>query len=99
MIAVASIKGLGGSDPDLQYNNAIPLLMGQYFPNGMLGLAVAGLLAAFMAGGAADVSGLHTGVPHHPLEPHNPPGPGDQGDVRHRPGAAGAGLLLPLPAA
>src|SRR4051794_39157534 len=88
MIAVASVKGLGGSDPDLQYNNAIPLLMGQYFPNGMLGLAVAGLLAAFMAGGAADVSAVHTVVTHDPLAPHIRPRRAAAEYVPHRPGRA-----------
>jgi SSS family solute:Na+ symporter len=68
MIAAVSIKGLGGSNTDLAYNNAIPLLMRQYFPNGMLGLAVAGLLAAFMAGVAANVSAFNTVVTYDLLE-------------------------------
>jgi SSS family solute:Na+ symporter len=70
MIAAVSIKGLGGSNPDLAYNNAVPLLMRQYFPNGMLGLAVAGLLAAFMAGVAANVSAFNTVVTYDLLEPY-----------------------------
>jgi solute:Na+ symporter, SSS family len=70
MIAAVSIKGLGGSDPNLAYNNAIPLLMRDYFPNGMLGLAVAGLLAAFMAGVAANVSAFNTVVTYDLLEPY-----------------------------
>jgi solute:Na+ symporter, SSS family len=59
---VVLVRGLGGNDPELEYNNAIPLLMGQLFPNGMLGLAVTGLLAAFMAGVAANVSAFNTVV-------------------------------------
>jgi SSS family solute:Na+ symporter len=55
-------KGLGSSDPSLQYNAAIPLLVGKYFPEGMLGIAVAGLLAAFMAGVAANVTSFNTVV-------------------------------------
>jgi SSS family solute:Na+ symporter len=70
MIAAVSIKGLGGSNPDLAYNNAIPLLMREYFPNGMLGLAVAGLLAAFMAGVAANVSAFNTVVTYDLLQPY-----------------------------
>ncbi len=70
MIAAVSIKGLGGSNPDLAYNNAVPLLMRQYFPNGMLGLAVAGLLAAFMAGVAANVSAFNTVITYDLLEPY-----------------------------
>jgi SSS family solute:Na+ symporter len=62
LIAVVSVKGLGGSDPNLQYNNAIPLLVGRYLPEGMLGIAVTGLLAAFMAGVAANVTSFNTVV-------------------------------------
>ncbi|GII75879.1 sodium:solute symporter [Sphaerisporangium rufum] len=43
-----------------QYNDAIPLLMGELLPNGVLGVAVTGLLASFMAGMAANVSGFNT---------------------------------------
>jgi solute:Na+ symporter, SSS family len=60
LVALVSVKGLGGSNPDLQYNNAIPLLIGKYLPEGMLGLAVTGLLAAFMAGVAANVTSFNT---------------------------------------
>jgi SSS family solute:Na+ symporter len=60
LVALVTVKGLGGKSPDLQYNNAIPLLIGHYFPEGMLGLAVTGLLAAFMAGVAANVTSFNT---------------------------------------
>src|SRR5215218_6981162 len=60
LVALVSVRGLGGSNPDLQYNNAIPLLIGRYLPEGMLGLAVTGLLAAFMAGVAANVTSFNT---------------------------------------
>jgi SSS family solute:Na+ symporter len=60
LVALVSVKGLGGKNPDLQYNNAIPLLVGKYLPEGMLGLAVTGLLAAFMAGVAANVTSFNT---------------------------------------
>jgi solute:Na+ symporter, SSS family len=62
LIALVTVKGLGGSNENLQYNNAIPLLIGRYFPEGMLGLAVTGLLAAFMAGVAANVTSFNTVV-------------------------------------
>jgi SSS family solute:Na+ symporter len=62
LVALVSVKGLGSTDPNLQYNNAIPLLIGRYFPEGMLGLAVTGLLAAFMAGVAANVTSFNTVV-------------------------------------
>jgi solute:Na+ symporter, SSS family len=60
LVALVSVKGLGGSNPDLQYNNAIPLLIGRYLPEGMLGIAITGLLAAFMAGVAANVTSFNT---------------------------------------
>jgi SSS family solute:Na+ symporter len=62
LVALVSVPGLGGKNPDLQYNNAIPLLIGKYFPEGMLGLAVTGLVAAFMAGVAANVTSFNTVV-------------------------------------
>jgi SSS family solute:Na+ symporter len=60
LIALVSVPGLGGPNPDLSYNNAIPLLVGKFLPEGMLGIAVTGLLAAFMAGVAANVTAFNT---------------------------------------
>ncbi|HEY7484338.1 MAG TPA: sodium:solute symporter family protein [Streptosporangiaceae bacterium] len=60
LIALAVIPKLGQPKGELTYNNAIPLLMGRYLPNGALGIALAGLLAAFMAGMAANVSSFNT---------------------------------------
>jgi SSS family solute:Na+ symporter len=62
LVALVVIPGLGKSDPNLQYNAAIPLLVGKYLPEGMLGVAVTGLLAAFMAGVAANVTSFNTVV-------------------------------------
>jgi SSS family solute:Na+ symporter len=62
LIAVLTVKGLGGKAVGLQYNTAIPHLIGNYLPEGMLGLAVTGLLAAFMAGVAANVTAFNTVV-------------------------------------
>jgi SSS family solute:Na+ symporter len=60
LIALVTVKGLGAKTGDLQYNNAIPQLMRDLLPNGVLGVAVTGLLASFMAGMAANVSGFNT---------------------------------------
>jgi SSS family solute:Na+ symporter len=60
LVALVTVKGLGADTGDLQYNNAIPLLMREFLPNGVLGIAVTGLLASFMAGMAANVSGFNT---------------------------------------
>jgi SSS family solute:Na+ symporter len=62
LIAAVTVKGLGGSSASLQYNTAIPHLISNYLPEGMLGVAVTGLLAAFMAGVAANVTSFNTVV-------------------------------------
>jgi SSS family solute:Na+ symporter len=62
LIAGLTVKGLGGSGVSQQYNTAIPHLIGNYLPEGMLGLAITGLLAAFMAGVAANVTAFNTVV-------------------------------------
>ena len=63
LVALVTIKGLGtGTAVNLQYNTVIPHLIGNYLPEGMLGVAIAGLLAAFMAGVAANVTSFNTVV-------------------------------------
>jgi solute:Na+ symporter, SSS family len=44
----------------VEYNQSILYLMRDLLPNGMLGLAIAGLLASFMAGMAANISAFNT---------------------------------------
>ncbi|MFF4270860.1 sodium:solute symporter family protein [Streptomyces sp. NPDC001536] len=60
LTAAALIPGFGTEESGYQYNDAIPYLMEQLLPNGVLGIAVTGLLAAFMAGMAANVSSFNT---------------------------------------
>ena len=50
----------GADNSGLTYNDAIPKLMQMYLPTGVLGVAVTGLLASFMAGMAANVSSFNT---------------------------------------
>ncbi|MFE1937469.1 sodium:solute symporter family protein [Streptomyces sp. NPDC059474] len=64
LIALTLEPGIGSKASGLQYNDAIPLLMSELLPNGVLGLAVTGLLAAFMAGMAANVSSFNTVFTH-----------------------------------
>ena len=58
MAAVLLIPNLGG-EGGITYTNAIPALMDRYLPPGVLGVAVTGLVAAFMAGMAANVSSFN----------------------------------------
>ncbi|MFC9650037.1 MULTISPECIES: sodium:solute symporter family protein [unclassified Streptomyces] len=60
LIALIMEPTLGKAGSGLQYNDAIPVLMRDLLPNGVLGIAVTGLLAAFMAGMAANVSSFNT---------------------------------------
>ncbi|QFZ22956.1 sodium:solute symporter family protein [Saccharothrix syringae] len=50
----------GGDSQGVVYNNALPALIEELLPNGMLGVAITGLLASFMAGVAANVSSFNT---------------------------------------
>jgi solute:Na+ symporter, SSS family len=62
LIALVLFPKLGAESGQYTYTNAIPLLINKYLPNGVLGIAVTGLLAAFMAGMAANVSSFNTVV-------------------------------------
>src|SRR3954469_9288151 len=81
MIALVVIPKLGTTD-ELQFNNSIPLLMNKYLPNGMLGIALTGLMASFMAGVAANVSAFNTVVTTDLVEPYFRPGQPDEWYVR-----------------
>ncbi|MCT1368099.1 sodium:solute symporter family protein [Rothia sp. p3-SID1597] len=59
LIAAATI-GNQFADGSLTYNDAIPKLIQMYLPSGVLGVAVTGLMASFMAGMAANVSSFNT---------------------------------------
>jgi SSS family solute:Na+ symporter len=50
----------GTAESGVTFNNALLLLMRDLLPNGMLGIAIAGLLASFMAGMAANLSSFNT---------------------------------------
>src|SRR3954451_1486992 len=59
---LASMKSKGSSTGTggITYNDSLLLLMTDLLPNGLLGVAIAGLLAAFMAGMAANISAFNT---------------------------------------
>ncbi|WP_240917770.1 sodium:solute symporter family protein [Phycicoccus sp. HDW14] len=50
----------GASGEGVKYNDSLLYLMRDLLPNGLLGLAITGLLAAFMAGMAANISAFNT---------------------------------------
>ncbi|GAA3216623.1 sodium:solute symporter family protein [Actinocorallia longicatena] len=75
MIALVVFPAL--SEPGADYNNAIPMLMGDLLPNGVLGVALTGLVASFMAGMAANVSGFNTVFTYDIWRPYLKPGRDD----------------------
>ena len=94
LIAVVTVKGLGGSGVSTQYNTAIPHLIGNYLPSGMLGLAVTGLLAAFMAGVAANVTSFNTVVTYDLVQAYFAKGRSDQFYLRSGRLVTVAGILI-----
>lgn len=65
MICAAAIGDMinlknNGAPDGVTYNDALLLMMRDILPNGLLGVAVAGLIASFMAGMAANVSAFNT---------------------------------------
>lgn len=60
MVASVLVSELAGDNPTAKPNDAILLLMRDLLPNGLLGVAIAGLLASFMAGMAANISAFNT---------------------------------------
>jgi solute:Na+ symporter, SSS family len=60
MMASVIVSELGPNAKSPNYNNAMLYMMRDLLPNGMLGVAIAGLLASFMAGMAANISAFNT---------------------------------------
>jgi SSS family solute:Na+ symporter len=54
------VQAKAAGDPNFDYNDSILYLIRDVLPNGLLGVALAGLLAAFMAGMAANISAFNT---------------------------------------
>jgi SSS family solute:Na+ symporter len=48
------------ADGTLNYDMAIPMMLGHYFPSGLLGLGLTALMASFMSGMAGNVTAFNT---------------------------------------
>ncbi|MEE1296411.1 MAG: sodium:solute symporter family protein [Bifidobacterium sp.] len=77
LIAAATVGNLF-ADGTLQYNEAIPKLFQMYLPNGVLGIAVTGMMASFMAGMAANVSSFNTVMSYDIFQDYIRPGKEDK---------------------
>ena len=68
MIAIALTQGAGASgfalpgkpDGTPNFDLVIPVMLGHYFPNGLLGLGLTALIASFMSGMAGNVTAFNT---------------------------------------
>jgi Na+/proline symporter len=49
-------------DGTLNYNMVIPVMIGHYFPPGLLGLGLNALMASFMSGMAGKCDGIQHGL-------------------------------------
>jgi solute:Na+ symporter, SSS family len=65
-IALTYSKGVSGfslpqkADGTFNYDLAIPMMLGHYFPSGILGVGLTALLASFMSGMAGNVTAFNT---------------------------------------
>ena len=64
-IALTTQKGSGfalpmKADGTLNYDMTVPMMLGHYFPSGLLGLGLTALLASFMSGMAGNVTAFNT---------------------------------------
>jgi solute:Na+ symporter, SSS family len=50
----------GKTEPDPDYNMAVPMMLIQYFPSGLLALGLTALMASFMSGMAGNVTAFNT---------------------------------------
>ena len=60
LLALVMIPKLGSNSDTLSYNMAMPLLLGDLYPPGMLGVGLTAMLASFMSGMAGNVTAFNT---------------------------------------
>jgi len=84
MIAIALTVSSAGSGFALpakggsyDYDMAIPLMLGHYFPSGLLGLGLTALMASFMSGMAGNVTAFNTVLTYDIYESYVNPGKSD----------------------
>ncbi len=87
------------SNGTLSHNEALPALIGEILPTGLVGLALAALIAAFMAGMAANVSSFNTVVTYDIWQTYVRPGRKDTYYLRVGRKLTVAGVLVAVGAA
>lgn len=69
-------------DGTLDYNNTIPLMLGHYLPQGVLGLGLTALMASFMSGMAGNVTAFNTVWTYDIYQSYIKPGQSDKHYLR-----------------
>ena len=105
MIAISLVHS-GGSlslptklDGSPNYDLVIPVMLGHYFPNGLLGLGLTALIASFMSGMAGNVTAFNTVWTNDIYQPYLRPNATDAGLLWMGRAATAVGVLLSLAAA
>ncbi|MGH7561075.1 MAG: sodium:solute symporter family protein [Gemmatimonadales bacterium] len=104
MIAIALHSTRGGllplgPDGTPNYNLAVPVLLGQYLPSGLLGLGLTALMASFMSGMAGNVTAFNTVWTYDIYQSYIRPGRSDRHYLRMGHTATVVGILLSVAAA
>jgi solute:Na+ symporter, SSS family len=86
-------------DGTLNYNMVIPVMIGHYFPPGLLGLGLTALMASFMSGMAGNVTAFNTVWTYDIYQSYIKPGKSDRHYFMMGRAATVAGILLSMVAA
>jgi solute:Na+ symporter, SSS family len=60
LLALVVIPGLGSNSTTLRWDMALPLMLSNLYPTGMLGIGLTAMLASFMSGMAGNVTAFNT---------------------------------------
>jgi SSS family solute:Na+ symporter len=102
MIAIALQYSLPGgflpkaADGTLNYNMTIPVMLGHYFPSGLLGLGMTALIASFMSGMAGNVTAFNTVFTYDIYQSYIRPGKPDSHYLRVGRATTVAGIALSI---
>jgi SSS family solute:Na+ symporter len=104
MIAIALHSTRGGllpvgADGTPNYNLAVPVLLAQYLPTGLLGLGLTALMASFMSGMAGNVTAFNTVWTYDIYQSYVRPGQSDRHYLRMGHAATVFGILFSVLAA
>ncbi len=95
----ASGFSLPPKDGSYDFDKAIPLMLGTYFPNGVLGLGLTALIASFMSGMAGNVTAFNTVWTYDLYQSYLSPGKSDAHYLRMGRAATVAGIIVSIGAA